>query len=117
MTNSVFAFYDPRSPHPLTRLWVKSWAARGWIPRLILPSETEAGLTPRQVANRRGGGLLVTMGEINFSRKPRTRYPVKRTFGDPGWEKADTVLFSRGPLGLEREEEEILHCGRPLNAD
>lgn len=111
---NVFAFYDPADPHPLTRLWLRSWAARGWTPRLVLPSETGAGLSIRQVANRRGGGLVVNMGEMNFSRKPRTRRPSKREHGSPGWDAASTVVFPRGPLGIERTEEEVLHCGRSL---
>lgn len=113
----MFAFFDPDAPHPLLRLWIKTWSARGWTPRLILPSETETGLSLRQAANRRGGGVVTTAGEINFSRKPRTKHPTKRNFGDPGWQKADTVVFARGPLGIEPTEEEILHCGRALHAD
>lgn len=112
--HNVFSFYDPADPHPLTRLWIKSWSARGWVPRLILPSETETGLTLRQVANRRGGGILTTPAEINFSRTPRTQFSIKRQHGERGWEAAATVVFSRGPLGMERTEDEVLHCGRPL---
>jgi len=107
---NVFAFYSPDDPHPLTRLWVKSWAARGWIPRLILPSETGTGLTYRQVANRRGGGPVVSINEINFARKPRTEHPTKGEFPD-GLQK-DVVIF---PVGSS--EDTVLHCGRPLNAD
>jgi hypothetical protein len=114
---NVFSFYDPADPHPLTRLFIKSWSARGWVPKLILPSETESGLTLRQVANRRGGGIVTSAAEINFSRRPKTKYPTKRGYGEPGWDKSDTVIFPRGPLGLEVTEDDVLHCGRPLDAD
>jgi hypothetical protein len=103
--SNVFAYFDPADPHPLTRLWVKSWAARGWIPRLILPSEINTGLTLRQVANRRGGGLVTTPADINYARTPRTQHPRKSRFPDVS---GDTVIFPEGT------EDEVLHCGRPL---
>lgn len=105
---NVFCFYDPADPHPLTRLWVKSWSARGWIPRLILPSETETGLTLRQVANRRGGGIISTASEVNFSRSTRKKHPTKTQYPDI---TGDTVIFARST------EDDVLHCGRPLDAD
>jgi hypothetical protein len=106
----VFAFYDPADPHPLTRLWIKSWAARGWVPRLILPSDTER-LTLRQAANRLGGGLLVTAATINFSRGPRKKHFKTTKAPDV---TGDVVIFERGPLGIEKTEEDVLHCGRTL---
>jgi hypothetical protein len=110
---NVFAFFDPADPHPLTRLWIKSWAARGWRPRLIIPSETEGGLSLRQVANRRGGGLVVTAATINFSRSTRKKNSRATKWPDV---TGDVVNFERGPLGMERSEDDVLHCGRPLNA-
>lgn len=105
---NVFAFFDPDSPHPLTRLWVKSWSARGWIPRLILPSEREAGCTDRVIANHRGGGLVTSLNAINFSRKPRTKSPTKGRY--PAQLQRDVVLFPD-----DSTEDTVLHCGRPLN--
>lgn len=105
---NVFAFYDPDSPHPLTRLWIKSWAARGWTPRLILPSEREGGLSDRQIANHRGKGTLSTLNAINFSRKPRTERPRKTDWPDAD---GDVVIFPTGAT-----EETVLHCGRDLDA-
>jgi hypothetical protein len=105
--NNVYAFFDPDSPHPLTRLWIKSWAARGWAPKLILPSETEAGLTLRQVANRRGGGPVVTMDRINFSWRPRARKQPSSTLFPST--RGDVIVFPKGAT-----EDDVLHCGREL---
>jgi len=82
------------------RLWVLSWAARGWQPRILLSGE-------------KFSGILVSPSAINFSQKPpKTKH--KRisvmTFGDDDWEESPVVVFPDA-----QTDDGILACGRPLD--
>lgn len=63
----VFATFDPDNPHPLTRIWITSWRAQGWRPKIIL--------APDRPRNHRGRDKFIVsrFDEINFSLRPGDR--------------------------------------------
>lgn len=81
------------------RLWVLSWAARGWQPRILLSGE-------------KCTGCYVTPDSINFSQKPRKGPPFFHVglFGHYDWKDEAIVRFPDA-----KTDEDILACGRPLD--
>jgi len=81
------------------RLWVLSWAARGWEPRILLKDETPKG-------------FLVSADTINFSQRPpkRNQGMCIANFGFPEWLTGALVSFPDA-----KTDEDILACGRPLD--
>ena len=82
------------------RLWVLSWAARGWQPRVLLSDEDY-------------DGLFVTPDTINFSHKStrKRQYSLHMaTFGRDGWDTHSLVRFPDA-----QTDDDILACGRPLD--
>ena len=83
------------------RLWVLSWAARGWEPRILLQHETIEGLFVRPTV-------------INFSERAPRKKPASlyvTCFGiQPDWREHSLVDF---PDAMT--DEDILACERPLD--
>jgi hypothetical protein len=94
----------------LVRVWMQSWEARGWQPRLVSEREVREYVTVRRAIKARGGGHLTDLRVINFSCTPRGRAHRKLSkFGRPGWELADLVGFPE-----DSTEQSIRDCGRPV---
>ena len=105
----VFAPFD-ESKVGILRLWVDSWAARGWSPRLLSPNEIRdaGGSAKKAVARRAGNALLLDLGVINFSHNCSSRLRVVAA-GRRGWKAATLVRFPAGAT-----PDDILNCGRKL---
>lgn len=87
---------SPPNQGELLRVWDRSWRARGWKTKIILPGEAECG-------------LVVPYWWINFSYRPSMRNYTTRSFGDEEWMTADVVKFRADITELQ-----ILECGRSL---
>jgi hypothetical protein len=98
----VFADYE-ESEAPLLRVWVRSWTARGWEPRLLSypPTRFHPQMKP-------GTFLKVLPRVINFSFRPsRKGLPRVIGYGKRGWKTAALVRFPAGTT-----EDQVLTCGR-----
>jgi hypothetical protein len=99
----IFARFDPADPHPLARVWAKSWEANGWTVKLIIPSEDSRAMERR--AGRRKHRLS-TFNDINFSQSPKA--PIRRAkLGTRSWLTAGIVEFPAGST-----EETVRNSGR-----
>lgn len=101
-TVKVFTLFDPATAG-LLRVWARSWANRGWTPRLLTARDVKRH-TPQEVAEKRRG-VFVPPGVINFHFK-KNPMPFTRAFKETGWEGAALVKFET--------EDEVLNCGRPI---
>ena len=63
----VYAALNPDNPHPLARVWVKSWRESGWTPKILMPGESPRSRT------RRGKFRVSDFSEINRGLKPGDR--------------------------------------------
>lgn len=126
---NVFCYFDSSEhadasqPHML-RLWVRSWSARGWTPRILTVRNAEKH--PRYEDLKHDYRNLCMMAAeaakvkwvcpidaINFSFTPamfrKSGVPAPRHFHAAGWETAPVVDFSN-----IHDMSIIEHCGRPL---
>ena len=104
----VFAVFES-SKVALVRVWIDSWAARGWSPQLISPREIEeAGSVPQALRRRARGGAVTDLLAINFSGRPRDSLRAVR-LGRRGWQSAPVVRFPAGT-----SEADVFSCGRKL---
>jgi len=99
-TVKIYTRFDENRPGVI-RLWVRSWSARGWTPRLLIGDEVAPGLE-------------IPCDWINFSSRnprstPKARDIAWEFFREPGWQIQPVVSFPGAT------EEEILACGRSLN--
>lgn len=88
----VFATFDPDKPHPLTRLWIRSWRANGWRPKIII--------APDKPSRHKGRDKFIVsqLGEINVSLRPGDRRTsLNRRIYPPG-STEDTVFKQENPL-------------------
>lgn len=74
----VFADYSEAAA-PLIRVWVRSWTAQGWTPRLLFKSKPPVG------------AVKVTPWVVNFSHKSGPIRPKR--YGAPGWQNSPLVRF------------------------
>jgi hypothetical protein len=109
---------DPAQPG-LLRLWVRSWAARGWKPRVLTArnaakhpqfSKLDAREHPRLAMESVKAKWLSPIGSVNFAFTPRVynkhgiaRYALSI---DPAAQHAALVIFSSA--------QEFERCGRSL---
>lgn len=126
---NVFAYFDSSEHAELNqcamlRLWFRSWAARGWTPRLL--TIRNAINHPRFEALRHDPRNLCYMAAecakvkwvcpveaINFNFTPanyrKQGVPLYRSYGSVGWEGAGVVHFENC-----HDAEIVTHCGRPF---
>jgi len=129
MANNVYCYFDSsehaesNQPHML-RLWVRSWTARGWTPRILTVRNAEKHPRYDQLkhdyrnlcmmaAEATNVKWVCPIEAINFSFTPRMfrkqGAPLARQFGSVGWESSPVVHFPNiHDMSL------IEHCGRPL---
>lgn len=126
---NVYTYFDSSpsaDPNQATilRLWVRSWEARGWKPKILTvqnasrhPQYEKLKADPRELprlaAESVGVKWITPWHAINFSFKPRDF----KKFGSPkiihfhsaGWESSAVVDFPN-----VHDPDVIEHCGRPL---
>jgi len=126
---NVYTYFDS-SEHAdsnqamLLSLWVRSWSARGWKPRILSVRNAarhksfslfanDAREHPRLAAEAAGVKWLCPMTTMNFGLSPaqyrRKGAPLLRHFHEVGWQSASLVDFPN-----VHDADVILHCGRPL---
>lgn len=103
MMRQVFARYDLQTRH-LIRLWMRSWKARGWRPRIYFGNSVPADF-------REGKDTEAPCNLINYSWSPRRPCTVAWDFSSPPAQnhEADVVIFPQ-----HATEAQILNCGRSL---
>jgi hypothetical protein len=126
---NVYTYWDSSehadpSQASILRLWVRSWSARGWSPRIL--TVRNAAKHPRfDVLGRISSNLphlaaevekvrwLVPIEAMNFSFTPamhrKSGTPRIHHFHSVGWESAPVVDFPN-----VHDADLIEHCGRPL---
>lgn len=126
---NVFTYWDS-SPHAdtnqasLLRLWVRTWSARGWEPRILTvrnaarhPRFGTLGSIhsnlPHLAAESAKVRWLVPVHAMNFSFTPaqyrKSGSPRIHHFHSAGWDTAPVVDFPN-----VHDTDIIEHCGRPL---
>jgi hypothetical protein len=107
----IFAVFTQAEAH-LVRLWVDSWAARGWAPQLISAKEVEECGSPKRAAQRRGGprAEVVPLCTLNFGCPVSAKHPLRPArYGKRGWLSAGLVRFP-----VDMTEDRLAGCGRTL---
>jgi hypothetical protein len=126
---NVYTYFDS-SEHAdvnqpmLLRLWVRSWSARGWKPRILTVRNAERHQyfsrlrhdpreLPRLAQEMAKVKWLCPMSTMNFGLTPaqykRKGMPLLRHFHEVGWESAALVDFPN-----VHDADVIERCGRPL---
>jgi len=85
----VFALHDPDNPHPLTRLWIKSWRVNGWKPKIIIAPDTPAKHPGRDRY------IVSQFSEINTGMRPGDRRNASNRKVYPPGSTEDTVFSCR----------------------
>jgi hypothetical protein len=126
---NVYCYFDgsehaPTNQAKLLRLWVRSWRARGWTPRILTIQNAARHKQfdtlghdfrewPRLAMEAEGIKWLSDIHAINFSFTPRefrkSGAPRAQHFHSAGWENAPVILFEN-----VQDPEVIEQCGRPL---
>lgn len=115
----VYTYWDPDSTPEqaeMLRLWVLSWSARGWRPRILTirnaarhPRFKSFTQDPREHARLAGEVVRARQVHsyrlINFSGRAGDN-PITLRYGHPGWRTADLVTFD--------SPGDVINCGRPL---
>lgn len=126
---NVYCYFDA-SEHAdpaqaaLLRVWVRSWKARGWKPRILTVRNAAKHADyalfkgdncelPRLAQEAVRAKWLCPLNEINFSFTPakfkKLGLPRQCRFGNPGWKEASVVNFP-----CVSDLDIIEKCGRPL---
>jgi hypothetical protein len=108
----IFAVFTQAEAH-LVRLWVDSWAARGWAPQLISAKEVEEMGSARRAAVRRcsvADAQVVPLCVLNFNCPVTAKRPLRPVrYGKRGWLSAGLVRFP-----VDMTEDRLAGCGRTL---
>src|SRR6185503_6715530 len=97
----VYTTFDPDRPTVL-RLWVRTWAARGWTPRLLLSGEKSPAGHPHVACD-------CINFDFHWTTRPYAHLRARRA-GAKGWGTAPIVRFP-----FAATDEDIFAWGRALN--
>lgn len=129
MKMNVYTYFDETEHAPVNqtemlRIWVRSWKARGWRPRILtirnaakhpdfVRLKDHWHELPRLAQESAKATHFFEASVINFSFRPKRvravkEFHVKRYLSD-GWEQSALVEFENC-----HDVSLIEHCGRPL---
>jgi hypothetical protein len=107
----IFSAFTAVEAH-FVRLWVDSWAARGWEPQILSAKEVAACGSVKQAAIRRGGkhAEVAPLCALNFNCPVTAKKPLRPVrYGKRGWLSAGLVRFP-----VDMTEDRMADCGRTL---